>query len=121
MCGKGTSTASASCTGAITMTVLTKLAPMPWLSIGCCFFFQAEDGIRDPLVTGVQTCALPICAVRHADDVLDSEVARELALERRDLRTEDEAAAVEHRCDALVDLRPQALQRRRGIDRKSVV
>src|SRR5438105_10194898 len=26
------------------------------------FFFQAEDGIRDPLVTGVQTCALPICA-----------------------------------------------------------
>src|SRR5207247_7653610 len=25
-----------------------------------CFFCQAEDGIRDPLVTGVQTCALPI-------------------------------------------------------------
>src|SRR5207244_9478651 len=25
-----------------------------------CFFFQAEDGIRDDLVTGVQTCALPI-------------------------------------------------------------
>src|SRR5438105_4366034 len=24
------------------------------------FFFQAEDGIRAPLVTGVQTCALPI-------------------------------------------------------------
>src|SRR5947208_15229084 len=24
------------------------------------FFFQAEDGIRDDLVTGVQTCALPI-------------------------------------------------------------
>src|SRR2546425_9272222 len=24
------------------------------------FFFQAEDGIRDKLVTGVQTCALPI-------------------------------------------------------------
>src|SRR3989441_6542717 len=29
------------------------------------FFFQAEDGIRDKLVTGVQTCALPIsCAER---------------------------------------------------------
>src|SRR5207247_8365128 len=27
------------------------------------FFFQAEDGIRDPLVTGVQTCALPICQI----------------------------------------------------------
>src|SRR5437879_10519542 len=26
------------------------------------FFFQAEDGIRDTSVTGVQTCALPICA-----------------------------------------------------------
>src|SRR5438876_11604765 len=25
-----------------------------------CFFFQAEDGIRDGRVTGVQTCALPI-------------------------------------------------------------
>src|SRR5256885_2484378 len=27
---------------------------------GCFFFFQAEDGIRDYKVTGVQTCALPI-------------------------------------------------------------
>src|SRR3989441_2143784 len=41
------------------------------------FFFQAEDGIRDKLVTGVQTCALPIsasasfssaaCVIRDAD------------------------------------------------------
>src|SRR5258708_37952621 len=29
-------------------------------SIWVFFFFQAEDGIRDDLVTGVQTCALPI-------------------------------------------------------------
>src|SRR5205823_7303047 len=32
------------------------------------FFFQAEDGIRDKLVTGVQTCALPIwrrCSGRY--------------------------------------------------------
>src|SRR5690625_7611178 len=29
----------------------------------CFFFFQAEDGIRDGHVTGVQTCALPISAV----------------------------------------------------------
>src|SRR2546425_5829347 len=28
------------------------------------FFFQAEDGIRDKLVTGVQTCALPISCPR---------------------------------------------------------
>src|SRR5205807_3704656 len=29
------------------------------------FFFQAEDGIRDYKVTGVQTCALPIYRVRE--------------------------------------------------------
>src|SRR5256885_6033145 len=29
------------------------------------FFFQAEDGIRDYKVTGVQTCALPIFAASH--------------------------------------------------------
>src|SRR5256885_5906273 len=35
-----------------------------WLTVvvgPCVFFFQAEDGIRDYKVTGVQTCALPIC------------------------------------------------------------
>src|SRR5690606_39981066 len=31
------------------------------------FFFQAEDGIRDFHVTGVQTCALPIYAERLAE------------------------------------------------------
>src|SRR5256886_13661044 len=34
-------------------------------SADCFFFFQAEDGIRDLTVTGVQTCALPICCRRH--------------------------------------------------------
>src|SRR2546427_8706258 len=32
------------------------------------FFFQAEDGIRDLTVTGVQTCALPIYGV-HEDEL----------------------------------------------------
>src|SRR5256885_10510853 len=31
-----------------------------------CFFFQAEDGIRDYKVTGVQTCALPILQLDQA-------------------------------------------------------
>src|SRR2546427_6190785 len=31
----------------------------------CFFFFQAEDGIRDLTVTGVQTCALPIFWENH--------------------------------------------------------
>src|SRR2546430_7095474 len=34
--------------------------------VGLFFFFQAEDGIRDLTVTGVQTCALPISAPRAA-------------------------------------------------------
>src|SRR5256884_5334875 len=36
----------------------------------CFFFFQAEDGIRDVAVTGVQTCALPIlCDCQSGDTV----------------------------------------------------
>src|SRR3989440_5718272 len=35
-------------------------------SVFCFFFFQAEDGIRDLIVTGVQTCALPICTTGRA-------------------------------------------------------
>src|SRR5207248_6923492 len=34
------------------------------------FFFQAEDGIRDRTVTGVQTCALPICFGTRSDLVV---------------------------------------------------
>src|SRR5437868_15386137 len=36
------------------------------------FFFQAEDGVRDRNVTGVQTCALPIC--RQGQDDLPGRV-----------------------------------------------
>src|SRR5207245_5544450 len=48
-------------------------------SLCWCFFFQAEDGIRDATVTGVQTCALPICSslavsLHAPDDELRSEL-----------------------------------------------
>src|SRR2546427_4543760 len=43
------------------------------------FFFQAEDGIRDLTVTGVQTCALPIW--RQRDLVLQVQGPREVAVE----------------------------------------
>ena len=36
------------------------------MGVFSCFFFQAEDGIRDRLVTGVQTCALPILVSNHS-------------------------------------------------------
>src|SRR5260221_1991735 len=55
----------------------------------CFFFFQAEDGIRDHCVTGVQTCALPICQFRvtrlvfvmapHENKPCDSKLAAPLA------------------------------------------
>src|SRR5437870_12175380 len=47
------------------------------------FFFQAEDGIRDGHVTGVQTCALPICRG-----------SRDLARFARDLVSLDYAATM---------------------------
>src|SRR5579863_9950104 len=40
-------------------------------SVVIFFFFQAEDGIRDGRVTGVQTCALPICYGEY-NDVVDN-------------------------------------------------
>src|SRR2546427_3402601 len=46
------------------------------------FFFQAEDGIRDLTVTGVQTCALPICSqpANSATAISSSETpAKEMA------------------------------------------
>src|SRR2546422_4647274 len=44
------------------------------------FFFQAEDGIRDVAVTGVQTCALPIShARRKRDEQIEQFTARQTA------------------------------------------
>src|SRR5438552_7773310 len=50
------------CAGRIPLKrCVTSVTPVPNAACSCsCFFFQAEDGIRDDLVTGVQTCALPI-------------------------------------------------------------
>src|SRR2546426_5765331 len=62
------------------------------------FFFQAEDGIRDYKVTGVQTCALPILpALRSArQDEL------ELVLPREAQRRGDVAPSVRHGDERLV-------------------
>src|SRR5258708_22489774 len=42
------------------------------------FFFQAEDGIRDDLVTGVQTCALPISGSGNPNRFLAPAPARRI-------------------------------------------
>src|SRR5437763_3131235 len=60
------------------------LSTRPAASSCASFFFQAEDGIRDTSVTGVQTCALPIspAAIKqwdhahHVDDPLPSQYLR---------------------------------------------
>src|SRR5438876_9572331 len=44
------------------------------------FFFQAEDGIRDGRVTGVQTCALPISKRRSSFRVTKNGVSRPYAV-----------------------------------------
>src|SRR5256886_64947 len=48
------------------MTKWDAIGPVRIQVVCLFFFFQAEDGIRDLTVTGVQTCALPICRRRHA-------------------------------------------------------
>src|SRR5438552_10357201 len=42
------------------LKVLMSYGSCRYVALVVFFFFQAEDGIRDDLVTGVQTCALPI-------------------------------------------------------------
>src|SRR5258708_15391319 len=60
----------------LSFTLACKLISLgPLAASICCavfFFFQAEDGIRDDLVTGVQTCALPILRVVTADDPIET-------------------------------------------------
>src|SRR2546421_6843315 len=46
------------------------------------FFFQAEDGIRDLIVTGVQTCALPISILEYNAKALVGLLAWKLSLEQ---------------------------------------
>src|SRR2546430_12547360 len=65
------------------------------------FFFQAEDGIRDLTVTGVQTCALPISQVRTSDNPQLMERMKskllELELKRTELLTKFEPTRSEER------------------------
>src|SRR5256886_16497783 len=67
------------------------------------FFFQAEDGIRDLTVTGVQTCALPIYGAGCAEPLV-------VALDH-DVRAERCRLQAHRPVDALED---QALQQRRA-------
>src|SRR5205823_11197748 len=73
------------------------------------FFFQAEDGIRDKLVTGVQTCALPICGNRkgwienfvfkeRSRHFRQSQAPAQTSLSRNDIRSRSEERRVGKEC-----------------------
>src|SRR3989475_6054253 len=81
------------------------------------FFFQAEDGIRDLTVTGVQTCALPICSEVQLD-----EATRTLQLHHRDTRFDASSHRLPEEMRSSIMLVPPLLARF-GVarDRKSVV
>src|SRR2546427_8843205 len=67
-----------------------------------CFFFQAEDGIRDLTVTGVQTCALPISEkVAKAESELKAKPGK-LGLAVRPL-TQEERKQIETEGGLLVE------------------
>src|SRR5207249_9239059 len=72
------------------------------------FFFQAEDGIRDRNVTGVQTCALPILAAvsRIANPVT---LARRVMEASRHILLVGEGALAFARAQGLPECDPEAL------------
>ena len=92
-----------------------------------CFFFQAEDGIRDLIVTGVQTCALPIYSF-----LFDMRVLPEVALDQVEQTLRQLATRYEYRYKVKIALQvldkapappatsPEAPVAQR-LDRKSVV
>src|SRR2546422_6634208 len=91
------------------------------------FFFQAEDGIRDVAVTGVQTCALPISTqglardfAREAERMLQVErvglgegVGALVPLERHAHSAALDAAVIEHLEQPTV-LGPERFRKQRG-------
>src|SRR2546430_15459397 len=86
------------------------------------FFFQAEDGIRDLTVTGVQTCALPIFAVT-GDRIAEVSHRRDSVAGDGDVAAVSRVAAAVHDPAALQDQVIWALTPRRrphsaGTDKK---
>src|SRR2546429_5246844 len=83
------------------------------------FFFQAEDGIRDVAVTGVQTCALPI-SHRRTVSRCGSPVCGERGLARAGQTGEPQRETV-RLCDARIRYQLGLSHFAPTIDRKSVV
>src|SRR5207247_4305727 len=63
------------------------------------------DGIRDPLVTGVQTCALPICAVWDDAAVVEDDDVVGTGQRGETVRDDDRRVAAVARAEGVEDLR----------------
>src|SRR2546422_2860832 len=86
------------------------------LRVDFFFFFQAEDGIRDVAVTGVQTCALPICEILELKNTINvmvdqlnafagevTRVAREVGTERSEEHTSELQSRLHLVCRLLLE------------------
>src|SRR6266850_6401409 len=80
------------------------------------FFFQAEDGIRDYKVTGVQTCALPICSL-HTKSITGTGLPIGSAYQRRPEITAADRSAAEVDPSELI-MRFEHLHRHRAVVRR---
>src|SRR2546429_5156060 len=91
----------------------------------CFFFFQAEDGIRDVAVTGVQTCALPIyyCSGDYGNSEAFTQLAKRLteleaakSLGGNRLRSEEHTSELQSRlhlvCRLLLEKKKNNTQKR---------
>src|ERR1017187_9524804 len=75
------------------MTPLTfTQCPSTSILLPTAFFFQEEDGIRDTSVTGVQTCALPICCYVIKTDLPETVASKQVVHVRYKDLTEVEMA-----------------------------
>src|SRR5438034_11222293 len=82
----------------------------------CFFFFQAEDGIRDHCVTGVQTCALPIWSALYRPWSV-GEAGRTVTMFFRDHELSDRIGFVYRRWEAKAAARSE--ERRVGKECRS--
>src|SRR5216683_6599747 len=74
------------------------------------FFFQAEDGIRDLIVTGVQTCALPI-SIKRLDADLEAHIAAWVDLPVAGRAPDQDRAIGLAEASELLDIKPRTLER----------
>src|SRR2546430_11744937 len=95
------------------------------VAIDYFFFFQAEDGIRDLTVTGVQTCALPISIAfnaaneqRHVESTLTATKPRPCRSEEHTSELQSQSNIV---CRLLLEKKNERRRRRDGDERQEHV